>query len=82
MKNQFKGFDLFLDIEDKSLRNRNRAVVLANMADDHNKNRLISPKGAGLILGYFSQVPEEDREDVKNKFETNMKERGYILAKS
>lgn len=81
MQNQFKGFDLFNDIEDVALRNRNRAVVLANMADDHCKDRLISPKGAGLILGYFNQISNEDREDVKTRFKNDMESRGYVLAR-
>ena len=77
---QFKGFDLFTDIEDVSLRNRNRAVVLANIAEDNTRNRLISPGGAGLILGYFKQIPEHERDDVRNQFVQNMKERGYEIV--
>ena len=77
---QFKGFDLFNDIEDNTLRNRNRAVVLANIAEDNTRNRLISPGGAGLILGYFKQLSEADRSDVKERFRNNMVERGYVLA--
>lgn len=79
-KNTYKGFELFNDIEDFVLRTRNRAVVLANIAEDNAKNRLISPKGASLILGYFQQVPVEEREDVKIKFTTVMAERGFKLA--
>lgn len=83
MQNDYKGFCLFSDIDDVALRNRNRAVVLANMADDHKgPNRTINVKGASLILGYFQQVPEEDREAVKDLFQIQMKERGYILAGS
>ncbi|MBX4212607.1 hypothetical protein KW787_04105 [Candidatus Pacearchaeota archaeon] len=78
----YKGFELFSDIEDTALRNRNRAVVLTNLAVDNTKNRLISPKGAALILGYFQQVPEEDRNDVRERFKKDMYDRGYILAAS
>ena len=77
---QFKGFDLFNDIEDTQLRNRNRACVLANIAQDNCKNRLISPGGAGLILGYFKQVPELDRNEVKNKFMEFMTQKGFALV--
>ena len=77
---QFKGFDLFNDIADVDLRNRNRAVVLANIAEDNTRNRLISPGGAGLILGYFKQIPEQERDDVRRRFVINMKERGYEIA--
>ena len=79
MKTEFKGFSLFNDIEDISLRNRNRAVVLANIADDNNKNNMISAKGGALILGYFQSLPEEDRADVRDKFAQQMRERGYVV---
>lgn len=75
----FKGFSLFNDVEDKELRQRNRAVVLANIAADNTKNKLISPKGASLVLGYFGLIPEEDRLDVKVRFAEEMKHRGYAL---
>lgn len=80
-KDTFKGFALFSDIEDVALRNRNRAVVLANMAQDHCKNNLISPNGAGLILGYFKAVPAEEREGLMPIFLQQMKERGFHMVK-
>jgi hypothetical protein len=80
VNNEFKGFCLFNDIENPELRNRNRATILANIASDNTKNRIIHAKGAALILGYFKEVPEHDREDVKEQFKQNMKERGFVLA--
>ena len=77
---QYKGFDLFHDIEDALLRNRNRAVVLANIAEDNSRNRKVSPGGAGLIIGYFNNVPNEDKRDVKDMFTKFMAERGFVLA--
>lgn len=77
--NNFKGFDLFNDIEDFALRTRNRAVVMANMAEDNTKGPLISPKGAGLILGYFGAIPEGERVAANEKFLENMKQRGYAF---
>lgn len=79
MKNEFKNFSLFNDIEDVVLRNRNRAVVLANMADDNNKNNMISARGGALILGYFQNLPEEDRANVRDQFAEQMKARGYAI---
>jgi hypothetical protein len=76
----YKGFELFKDITDRELRTRNQAVVLANIAEDNSKSRLISPKGASLILGYFQVVPEQDRDTVKSKFKENMIERGFRLV--
>ncbi len=73
----YKGFYLFNDIEDASLRNRNRATTLANIAEDNTKNRLISPKGASLILGYFGAVPDADKPSVSERFKQSMTQRGY-----
>lgn len=80
MTDAYKGFELFSDIEDKALRNRNRAVVLTNMANMHTKNKRINAAGAGLILGYFNLVPMEDRGDVQRRFMDQMQKEGFILA--
>lgn len=78
--NNYKGFELFTDILDDELRTRNQAVVLANIAEDHTKKKLITAKGASLILGYFQNIREADRNAVKNKFAENMKQRGFAIA--
>ena len=76
----YKGFSLFNDIEDYMLKTRNRAVVLANLADDNSEARRINAKGAALILGYFQMIPSDEREDVKKAFSENMVERRYLLT--
>ena len=78
--NNYKGFSLFTDIEDSVLRIRNRAVVLANIAESNTKNRLISPKGAALVLGYTSKIPKEEIGDVTEAFKTEMNNRGFRLV--
>jgi hypothetical protein len=78
--NMYKGFSLFNDIEDAVPRLRNRAVVLANIAEDNTKNRLISPKGAGLVLGYTAKLPKEDVLDVTEAFKNEMIRRGFKLV--
>lgn len=80
--NDFKSYALFNDLNDVSLRNRNRAVVLANIASDHidRKSKRISAKGAALILGYFAHIEEADRDEVKANFADNMKQRGFALV--
>lgn len=80
MNATYKGFELFNDIEDMALRTRNRAVVLANLAEDNTKNRLISAKGASLILGYFMSIPQEERKDVSDEFAKTMQARGFRLT--
>lgn len=79
-KNEFRGWSLFNDIDDINLRNRNRAVVLSNIAEDCTRNRLISPRGASLILQYFKLIPDAEKIDVRNRFAQNMKEKGYVLT--
>jgi hypothetical protein len=79
IRDEYRGFALFSDIEDKSLQSRNRAVVLANMMQDHmNKQKKLQGKGAALVLGYFNALPEEERASVKEQFTLAMKERGFI----
>ncbi len=78
-KDTFKGLSLFNDIEDYALRTRNRSVILVNLACDHTKNKLITAKGAGLILGYFGLIPEGERKDVEGAFKEGMAQRGFSL---
>lgn len=75
--NEFKGYSLFSDIEDKALQTRNRAVVMCNMVEQYTDKKRISPKGAALVIGYFHSIPEKDRLEVNAEFERQIKERGY-----
>ena len=79
-KDEYKGFCLFNDITDDELRTSNRAKVLANLAEDHTKDRRINTKGAALILGYFGAIPNEERKAVKDKFVNDMQQRGFALV--
>ena len=77
--NEYKGYSLFNDIEDNALRIRNRAVVMANIAEMYTKQQRVSPKGASLLIGYFKEVPDVEKKTVMERFATFMKERGYAL---
>jgi hypothetical protein len=79
---QYKGFELFEDIEDMGLRARNRAVVLTNLAVDHTHKitKKISLHGAAIMMGYFNAIPPEERASVMELFEQNMKREGYAPA--
>ena len=80
-ENNYKGFALFNEIEDRELRLRNRAVVMTNIAEDHsNKSKMISINGMGLIMGYFKSIPSDERNDQLNLFTQHMKERGFVLV--
>lgn len=66
----YKGYDLFLDVEDQELKARNRAVVLWNMYESKTENGLTDPAGMADMMGYVRKLPEEDRKAVINKLST------------
>lgn len=78
--NEHKGFCLFNDVEDQELRTRNRAVVMTNIAENHTKNKLITPGGAGILIGYFNAIPQDERKGVFSQFMEKMYERGFVLT--
>lgn len=78
--NEINGYSLFNDIEDVSLRNRNRAVVLSNMVEQYTKKDKITPKGQYLILSYFEAINNEDKLDVEKRFREEVKLRGYCVS--
>jgi predicted phosphatase len=75
--NEFKGYSLFNDIEDIVLRDRNRAVVLANICSFNTKDKKINAKGMFLTMGYFNCIPPDQRANVLSNFESMMNERGF-----
>lgn len=81
VNNTYRGYSLFNDIDDASLRSRNRAVTLCNIAEAHtNKEKRISPGGAALMIRYTENIPEDERKTVLEQMVVFMKERGYDLA--
>jgi len=77
--NNYKGFSLFNDVEDKELQRFNRARVMVNMAQDHSKKGRINAVGSALILGYFGQMPFDEREVIKSEFAKQMNKNGFQL---
>lgn len=77
-KNEYKGYSLFNDLEDVALRDRNRAVVMANIVEQYTKSKRITPKGASLVIGYFNEIPEVERKQVNDLFEARLAEMGYV----
>jgi hypothetical protein len=74
----YKGYSLFDDVEDFSLKVKNRGVVMANIVDEHchRSNGRVTPTGLALILGYFREVPVHERKATKIAFEQVLTERG------
>lgn len=73
-------FESFNDIENKELRVRNRAVVMANIFEDHTKGDKITPLGTKLLLTYFNQIPNEEKKITYETFRSHMTQRGFIKA--
>ena len=80
--NTYRGYDLFLDIEDKDLQAHNRAAIMANICESHVKNDKITPGGAGLVIGYFDKVPPEERKPAFDKFLNTMQGRNFYMQVS
>lgn len=66
----YKGYDLFLDVEDQELKTRNRAVVLWNIFESNTSKNLTDAAGVADMLGYVQKIPEEERKDVVSKLST------------
>jgi hypothetical protein len=77
------SLNLFLDIKNRSIRTRNQAVMMANLFEDNlNKSSgSTSDKGAASVLYYFTQVPEDDKQDVLTQYKSIMCERGFEEVK-
>ncbi len=78
--NEVKGYTLFNDIEDLGLRNRNRAVILANMIQDNLVDNTIPPKIMLTMIEYMKAIPEDQRKDVYDQFTRNLNDRGYAVS--
>lgn len=59
--NEYRGFALFNDVEDVTLRNKNRGAVLANIIEDGMNGSKIRHAATADVIGYFSNIPKEDR---------------------
>ena len=78
-KNDYKGFSLFNDIEDVSLRNRNRGVIMANILEDNFFKGKVSAKGASLLINYVECIPQDQRKATMASFVEQANERGFKI---
>lgn len=65
--NEFKGYSLFNDVEDKEVQTYNRARIMVNIMEDHAVGKNVSGAGLLVSMGYFQSLPPEDREAVHEK---------------
>ena len=78
--NNYKTLPLFSDIEDPALRTRNRAVIMANVSEQHTKKNKLTVQGVALVLGYFTSIPEDERKDLYDAYVEQMRSRGYATV--
>lgn len=64
----YKGYDLFIGLEDKKLQARNRAVVLWNIFEKYSHQGRASAKGVVEMVGYTKSIPEEERQAAVDMF--------------
>lgn len=76
--NEFKGYGLFNDVEDKEIQIHNRARTLVNIMEDNSKDGLVNGTGALICMGYFKSLPEEDRLDVHTRAQQMIEERKNV----
>lgn len=81
MSDDYRGVSLFTTVTDMVLRNRNRAMVMANMFEDNvTKEKRLSAKGTVLLLGYFKSIPEGERKGTYDILSSELTKRGFTFA--
>ena len=66
----YKGYELFNDVEDDALRTRNRDACLWNIYESNTKAGRTTPNGVADMVGYIKAIPQEDQQVVINKLST------------
>ncbi len=77
---EYNGHPLFTDTEDRTIRNQNRGRLMANITEDYQEDNRVSRQGMGLLLGYFSKVPLEDRGLVLDVYREELTARNISYA--
>jgi hypothetical protein len=62
-------YSTFDDIEDATLRNRNRAVVMNNMLEFNSRDGKVTDKGRMMLQNYFDMIPLSERYEVMTNLE-------------
>lgn len=76
-KDNYMGYNLFLDVEDIESRNRNRGQVMLNIFEDHCTDRRIGPAWMVAMLGYFKSIPADERIAALDSFRVMSTAKGY-----
>lgn len=81
MSNEYKGYSLFNDVEDKELQAYNRGNIMAVIAIDNQKNGKLNVAATKDLVGYFNQIPSEERGAVYKHMADKLNAEGYRVAK-
>ena len=76
-KDNYMGYNLFLEVEDTESRDRNRGQVMLNIFEDHCQDRRVGPAGMVAILGYFKGIPADERMAALEQFKAMTTKAGY-----
>jgi hypothetical protein len=73
---EYKGYDLFEEVDDADLRNRNRSICLYNMFQDDAVNGRCSARVVGDMVNYLRNLPIGDRSDTMSRLRLLMESGG------
>ena len=73
------GYSLFNDVEDETLKARNRGVTIANIIEDNlTEDGLVDGVGMQYVLQYWMQIAKEERAEVYEILQKEVQERKLI----
>lgn len=77
--NEFKGYSLFFDVPNFSVRASHRGTVMANMLEDMSENleKGFSHYAVEMVKYYLENIPELERELSISFMKKTLMDRGY-----
>ncbi len=77
---KYKGYHLFNLVDDLETRANNRGAMMCNIYEEFSRaDGRSTPHAMSLILGYFNEVPVDERERSVEFFKVIAKERGFSV---
>jgi hypothetical protein len=75
---QYMGYELFNDVEDAETRDRNRGQVMLNIYQDHCNSKVLDAAGVAALLGYFKEVPADEKANALAYFTILCEQQGHF----
>lgn len=77
---KYKGYHLFNLVDDLETRANNRGAMLCNIYEEFSRaDGTSSSHAMALIMGYFNEVPEDERDRVREFFIVHANDRGFAV---